>query len=190
MVKINRIYTKTGDDGTTGLVGGARVSKDCSRVQAYGEVDELNACIGLAICEAEARGKSELSQRLARIQNELFDLGAELATPAGKKKADLSITEPQIKQLETWIDEISDQLPELRSFVLPGGTELNARLHLCRTVCRRAERSVVGLSKLEKDAVDPIIFRYLNRLSDFLFAASRKAAEGKEVLWEPGKTRK
>ena len=184
MVKINKIYTKTGDDGTTGLVGGARVRKDSVKVSAYGDIDELNSFIGWARTIATA----DFAEKLAQIQNELFDLGAELATPTDSKTNKVpKIPAAFATRLEQWIDEVTERVPELRSFVLPGGTELNARLHICRTVCRRAERSVLRLSQEEKVSSDAII--YLNRLSDFLFALARAEshrASVPEYLWKPG----
>lgn len=188
MVKINRIYTRTGDTGETGLVGGYRVAKDCPRVHAYGEVDELNAVLGLARSEADKIQFKEISSQLAIVQNELFDLGAELATPAGAewqgmKKIELAETQ----RLEKWIDALIEGLPELRSFVLPGGSPLNAYLHLARTICRRAERSCISLSKAEQVSHTALV--YLNRLSDYLFAAARRASaftNTPEYLWQPG----
>ena len=186
MVKIGKIYTKTGDDGTTGLVGGQRIAKDALRVEAYGDVDELNSVLGIIRTDAANQKLVGLSEKLQKIQNQLFDLGCELATPANSDwKHSSQIESEQVQQLEKWIDEISSTLPELRSFVLPGGTELNAFLHLARTVCRRAERKVVRLSKSEKLRSEAIV--YLNRLSDLLFAMARQDAlrvGGKEFLWE------
>jgi len=167
MVKINKIYTKAGDGGKTHLTDGSKVDKDSPRVIAYGAVDELNAYLGWAATLAEESG-SDLVSKLKQIQNRLFDLGSELATPAG---ADLSripvITPEDSKELEDWIDQITEDLPELKSFVLPGGTILNSALHICRTICRRAEIEALKLSKQEKVSSDLLI--YLNRLSDAFF---------------------
>lgn len=191
MVKINKIYTKTGDTGETGLVGGYRVAKDSARVHAYGEIDELNSVLGLARTEAERLQSSLLAAQLAQLQNELFDLGSELATPTGgewegMKKVSLS----DVERLEKWIDSQIEGLPELRSFVLPGGSALNGYLHLARTICRRAERSCISLGRTEPVSQTALI--YLNRLSDYLFAAARRASADagvSEYLWEPGAKR-
>jgi cob(I)alamin adenosyltransferase len=200
MVKINRIYTRTGDDGSTGLVGGDRVPKDSLRVEAYGEVDELNAALGIARTCAEKALKNQqadkpcakgaqLLEQIALLQNELFDLGAELATPPGKEWPTMvTISASQIERLEHWIDDHTKDIPELRSFVLPGGTDLNASLHLARTICRRAERRVLTLSRHEK--VSALALTYLNRLSDLLFAMARAESHrtgASEYLWEPGR---
>lgn len=191
MVKINKIYTKTGDDGTTGLVGGKRVSKDSPRVAAYGDVDEVNSAIGLAYAYADERGFKDICQKLLLIQQELFDIGAELATAPGDSWPGMeAINEAMSSRLEAWIDEVTESLPELRSFVLPGSSRLNGYLHLARAVCRRAERSCIALAKLE--TVRPALLVYFNRLSDFLFALSRHASslEGKaENLWVPAAKR-
>ena len=200
MVKINRIYTRTGDDGSTGLVGGDRVPKDSLRVEAYGEVDELNAALGIARTCAEKGLKTEnaekfrtkgaqLLEQISLLQNELFDLGAELATPPGKEWPTMAtISASQVERLEHWIDDHTKDIPELRSFVLPGGTDLNASLHLARTICRRAERRVLTLSRHEK--VSALALTYLNRLSDLLFAMARAESHRTgtaEYLWEPGR---
>jgi len=203
MVKINRIYTRTGDDGSTGLVGGARVQKDAGRVEAYGEIDELNAALGTArtVLEkslessdkqsAPSKTKGEqLLQQLALLQNELFDLGAELATPPGKEWPTMAkISAIYSERMEEWIDDHSAGIPELKSFVLPGGTELNAALHVARTICRRAERRVLTFSRSE--AVSPQVLTYLNRLSDLLFAMARAESHRMgtpEYLWKPGES--
>lgn len=189
MVRINRIYTRTGDDGSTHLVGGVRVRKDCLRVSAYGDVDELNSCLGIVRTKAEALELKDLTEKLALIQNELFDAGAELATlPGNEWPAMARLGKEQIDRLESWIDEVTAELPELKSFVLPGGNELNAWLHLARTVCRRTERAVVKLS--HEEAVAPDLVIYFNRLSDLLFAMARfesKRGSTPEYLWVPGK---
>ncbi|MBX7145527.1 MAG: cob(I)yrinic acid a,c-diamide adenosyltransferase [Oligoflexia bacterium] len=191
MVKINKIYTKTGDDGSTGLVGGKRTAKDSLRVVAYGDIDELNCAIGVASACAARCGHKKICEQLELIQNELFDAGAELATPPGESWPGMeALNEPMILRLEGWIDQITDKLPELRSFVLPGSSELNAYIHLARAVCRRAERSCVTLTKHE--ALRPAIIVYLNRLSDFLFALARHAShldKKAELLWVPASKR-
>jgi cob(I)alamin adenosyltransferase len=191
MVKLNKIYTRTGDDGSTGLVGGGRVPKNSPRVCAYGDLDELNAYIGLCYTIANNEQKSPLSDKLLRIENELFDLGAELATPPGQEWPTMTKMGAQdVERLEQWIDELNAPLPELRSFVLPGGSVLNANLHLARAVCRRTERSVLDLK--EVDFVSQEVVHYINRLSDLLFVMSRYALhlEGtSEILWVPGANR-
>lgn len=184
---LNRIYTKTGDGGETCLVGGQRVRKDASRLECYGTVDELNAFTGVAAVSAREAGLAELVAILERIQHELFNLGSILATlPEDTGPMQPRITGEEVAQLEREIDRMNEELPALRSFVLPGGSRVNADLHLCRTVCRRAERLVVGLSR-EED-VDEVNIRYLNRLGDALFVYSRwanlKLGCG-EVLWQP-----
>lgn len=189
MIKINRIYTRTGDNGTTGLVRGPRRRKDDPRVEAYGTIDEANSCVGLARLHSAAMPK--LDSILARVQNDLFDVGSDLATPGedtDPARPSLRVTHPQTEWVEHQIDHFNAGLAPLTSFVLPGGTELAAALHLARTVTRRAERIVVGLSALEAD-VSPEAVRYLNRLSDLLFVLARVAnANGaKDVLWTPGR---
>jgi cob(I)alamin adenosyltransferase len=191
MVTLNRIYTRTGDAGVTRLASGASVSKSHLRVEAYGAVDETNACLGLA--RLHTGGDPELDAMLARIQNELFDLGADLATPARPDEADgaaLRIVDSQVDRLEAEIDRLNGQLPSLKSFVLPGGAPAAAALHLARTVARRAEREAVRLVEAG-EAVGGPAMRYLNRLSDFLFVAARWAnGRGEaEVFWESGATR-
>ena len=191
MVTLNRIYTRTGDAGTTRLATGAEVSKSDGRVEAYGAVDETNACVGLA--RVHLTGDPELDAMLGRIQNELFDLGADLSTPAKPDEAagsKLRILDSQVARLETEIDALNDGLPPLRSFILPGGTPAAAALHLARTVSRRAEREAVRLVESGAPVSGPAL-RYLNRLSDFLFVASRRANDGgkAEVFWRSGGTR-
>ncbi|MFO0390008.1 MAG: cob(I)yrinic acid a,c-diamide adenosyltransferase [Alphaproteobacteria bacterium] len=186
MVKLNKIYTRTGDEGTTGLTGGERRNKYDLRVKAYGTVDEANAAIGMA--RIYSQGVHD--DMLMRIQHDLFDLGADLSTPmvTGGDKA-LRIIQSQIDRLEQEIDSLNEHLAPLNSFVLPGGTELSANLHLARTVVRRAERVACELAVKEK--VNLLAIKYLNRLSDFLFVLSR-AANGngaKDVLWKPGVNR-
>lgn len=189
MVKLNKIYTRTGDDGTTGLVDGPRRQKDDLRVAAYGTVDEANAAIGLA--RQHTRDMARVDNALSRIQNDLFDLGSDLATPGpddNREYKALRITAKQVDWLEKQIDLHNEALEPLTSFVLPGGSALSAALHLARTVARRAERDVVGLVREEGD-VNPEAIRYLNRLSDLLFVLSRVANGNgtKDVLWEPGR---
>lgn len=192
MVKLNKIYTRTGDDGTTGLVDGSRAPKHSARMVAVGDVDEANSAIGLA---AAALGETDRADALFRIQNDLFDLGADLATPAGEgedfEPSDmvLRVVAGQVSWLEQAIDAATAQLEPLTSFVLPGGSESAARLHLARAIVRRAERSVVALSK--EDAVNPQALAYINRLSDYLFVAARLANEqGRaDVKWVPGANR-
>ncbi len=190
MVVLNKIYTKTGDAGETALGNGARVAKHSPRVVAYGTVDETNATIGLARLHAS----DELDDRLARIQNDLFDLGADLCRPELEKDAEaeyppLRLVESQVERLEREIDTMNSSLQPLRSFILPGGSALAAHLHLCRTVCRRAERHAVELATTEE--VNEVAVRYLNRLSDWFFVAARVANEGgaADVLWVPGANR-
>lgn len=198
MVKLNRIYTRTGDDGSTGLATGDRVLKSSLRVEAYGEVDEANATIGLAIVEirraAWEGGRGETREALlgvlGRIQHDLFDLGADLATPAGEKAPEeaLRIVAPQTAWVERQIDRFNERLGALTSFVLPGGSAASAALHLARTVTRRAERAAVELHAAEPDATPAEALRYLNRLSDLLFVLARIANDdGKtDELWVPG----
>lgn len=192
MVVLNRIYTRTGDAGTTGLVGGARRKKHDLRIEAYGTVDETNAAIGLARLSTVAAPL--IDAMLGRAQNDLFDLGADLATPdSGREGAPeaLRIVEGQVTRLEGDIDELNADLAPLRSFVLPGGSPAAAALHIARTVCRRAERLVVALAERPDEAVSPTAIKYLNRLSDFLFVAARavnRNGEG-DVLWVPGQNR-
>ncbi|WP_416879296.1 cob(I)yrinic acid a,c-diamide adenosyltransferase [Litorimonas sp.] len=191
MVKLNKIYTRTGDDGSTGLVDGSRLSKSALRVRAYGDVDETNAVIGLVRLHLENR---PLDDMFSRIQNDLFDLGADLATPLPKKgEADseyaLRIVESQTTRLEKELDSLNEDLEPLKSFVLPGGTPPAAYLHQARTVCRRAERVCVALS--EVDDVNPHAIQYLNRLSDYLFVAARWTNDQgqADVKWVPGANR-
>ncbi len=185
MVKLNKIYTRTGDTGETGLTGGSRRPKHDLRVEAYGTVDEANACIGMA----RLYSQGQHDDMLRRIQHDLFDLGADLSTPHKAGEEALRITLSQVTRLEQEIDMLNAPLAPLNSFVLPGGTELSAHLHLARTVVRRAERISCALA--EKETINPEAVMYLNRLSDFLFVLSR-AANGngaQDVLWEPGVNR-
>jgi len=189
MVKLNKIYTRTGDDGTTALGTGSRVAKYDLRVEAYGTVDETNAAIGLARVHSAASAPA-LDAMLGRIQNDLFDLGADLCFPDESKKgrASLRVSDAQIARLEAEIDKMNGALDPLRSFVLPGGTPTSAYLHLARTVCRRAERLIVALASRPGEPVSAQAVGYVNRLSDFLFVAARYA-NGKgasDVLWVPG----
>ena len=185
MVKLNKIYTRTGDGGSAGLVDGSRVSKSGLRMAAIGEVDEANAAIGVAIAALE---QDELTGRLLRIQNDLFDLGADIATP-GQVDGALRIVEGQVERLEREIDAMNAELQPLTSFILPGGSPAVASLHLARTVVRRAERAAVSLH--EREALNPHLLAYLNRLSDHLFVTARfvAATEGGDILWQPGGTR-
>jgi cob(I)alamin adenosyltransferase len=193
MVVLNKIYTKTGDDGTTALGTGERRAKHDLRIDAYGTVDEANAAIGLARAEL-APEFSELDRMLAAIQNDLFDLGAELATPDdGKPKnyEPLRVVPTQVERLERDIDRLNADLEPLRSFVLPAGSRAAAALHLARTIARRAERLMVALAAREPEGVGRPALVYMNRLSDFLFVASRwvnQRGDG-DVLWVPGKNR-
>jgi cob(I)alamin adenosyltransferase len=193
MVVLNRIYTRTGDAGETALGSGERVSKANIRIAAYGTVDETNSTVG--IVRLHTAKLEKLDAMLARIQNELFDLGADLCVPDRGQKLEwepLRILPKQYERLETEIDELNGELTPLRSFVLPGGHPAAAYLHLSRTICRRAERLIVELKSHEGEHVSEGAIAYINRLSDFFFVASRwvnfKAADG-DILWVPGKTR-
>jgi cob(I)alamin adenosyltransferase len=195
MVTLNRIYTRTGDKGETALGSGERVSKASLRIAAYGTVDETNAQVGVARLATGAAPLAELDAMLARIQNELFDLGADLCMPDRGQKLDyepLRIAPRQYERLEQEIDAMNAALQPLRSFVLPAGHPAAAQLHVCRTVCRRAERLIVELAEKDGEHVSKGAIAYINRLSDFFFVASRfanaKAGNG-DVLWVPGKTR-
>ena len=185
MVKLNKIYTRTGDAGTAGLVDGSRVSKSSLRMAAIGEIDEANAAVGGAIAALE---NNELKLQLLRIQNDLFDLGADAATP-GKVDGALRIVAEQVARLEIEIDEMNAALEPLTSFILPGGSAGVSALHLARAIVRRAERAAVALN--EAQPLNPHLLAYLNRLSDHLFVAARfvASAEGGDVLWQPGATR-
>ena len=191
MVKLNKIYTRTGDDGTTGLVDGSRVSKASALMQAIGDVDEANSAIGVAVV---ALGDDPLAVALERIQNDLFDLGADLATPAGNDGFEpsemvLRIVPAQVERLEREIDAMNVHLAPLRSFILPGGSPQAAALHLARAISRRAERSAVAAT--HDLPLNPAALAYVNRLSDFLFVASRAVNQNGagDVLWRPGATR-
>ena len=186
MVKLNKIYTRAGDKGKTGLVNGKRVSKDNIRIKAYGTVDELNSILGVLNIQAKAALKKIISE----IQNDLFDLGADLCVPISEKNNQrLRVSSNQIKTIESEIDEMNKILEPLNSFVLPGGCKAATFLHLARTICRRAERSVVSLRS--KEEINDNALVYLNRLSDWLFVASRveNQENSTEVLWSPGKNK-
>ncbi len=193
MVILNRIYTRTGDAGTTALGNGERRPKFDLRIEAYGSVDETNSAVGVARL-ATIVGEPAVDAMLGRIQNDLFDLGADLCTPDTGEKLEyepLRIVEPQVDRLEREIDELNAELSPLRSFVLPGGSAASAALHVARTVCRRAERQMVELSMTPTELVGEPALKYINRLSDFLFVASRyvnRRGAG-DVLWTPGKNR-
>lgn len=199
MVRLSQIYTKTGDDGTTGLGDGARVRKDHLRVEAYGTVDEANASIGLCVLAAAAHAAdrttaSAIQSLLTTIQNDLFDVGADLCCPldpAAPPDARLRVTEPQTLRMEAAIDEYNERLSPLNSFVLPGGTPLAAPLHMARTIVRRAERCVVALLAADAAHTNPETVRYLNRLSDLLFVLARVANDNgkQDVKWIPGANR-
>lgn len=184
MVKLNQIYTRTGDDGTTGLVTGPRVPKSGARVAAIGDVDEANSLIGVA----RLNTAGEEDAMLGRIQNDLFDLGADLATP-GEIEGALRVVDAQVARLEAEIDRMNGEMPPLTSFILPGGRPAAARVFLARAVVRRAERLAVGLAR--EEPVSAAVLRYLNRLSDHLFVLGRhlNMGGGSEVLWVPGATR-
>jgi len=194
MVKITKVYTRTGDTGQTGLVGGKRLPKDHPRIEAYGSVDELNSVIGLALSflakkEASKR-REKLGLILEAIQQKLFDAGSELATlPGDEYEGQITLQAENVEWLEEIIDAMNEELQPLKSFILPGGTSLNAFLHQARTVCRRAERDILKLNQI--DLVNPEIIKYINRLSDFLFVAGRWVTETlgeTETLWQPGKS--
>ena len=196
MVTLNKIYTKTGDKGTTALATGERVPKHALRIESYGTVDETNSVIGMVRLHTAAL--PELDAMLGRIQNELFDLGADLATPAKDVTLGyepLRFLDSQVSRLEQEIDELNASLSPLKSFILPGGTPAAAHLHLARTVCRRAERLVTALMEGPHEMVNEAGLRYLNRLSDFLFVAARHANRGEDgkgpgdIMWVPGSTR-
>jgi cob(I)alamin adenosyltransferase len=192
MVKLNKIYTRTGDDGSTGLGSGERRKKYDLRVAAYGTLDEANAAIGLA--RLHTAGDATLDAALSRIQNDLFDVGADLTMP-GKGKgpggARLTVTKAQVTWLEDEIDRLNAELAPLKSFVLPGGSAAAAYLHLARTICRRAERLIAELKDRPDESVGAEVLQYVNRLSDFLFVAGRYAngKGARDVLWQPGQNR-
>ena len=193
MVRLSKIYTKTGDSGETGLGDNSRISKASLRVAAIGAVDETNAAIGIARCHAAARNgcEGDCDAMLGRIQNDLFDLGADLCVPEDGRKAEgrLRIVGAQVERLEREIDAMNEALEPLTSFILPGGTALAARLHLARTIARRAELAMVALAQQEK--INPAALHYINRLSDHLFVMARSANKDGmgDVLWVPGENR-
>jgi cob(I)alamin adenosyltransferase len=192
MVVLNKIYTRTGDDGTTGLATGERVEKWNLRVESYGAIDETNSALGVARLHAST--DPDLDIMLARIQNDLFDLGADLATPERDKPlgwTPLRIVEAQVTRLETEIDQMNAAIPPLESFILPGGSALAAHLHVARATCRRAERLIAQLAAAPDEKVSAPALAYANRLSDFLFVAARRANENgaADVLWVPGANR-
>lgn len=185
-----KIYTKGGDEGQTGLFGGERVAKDHLRIRAYGNLDELNAALGMPLAEASI--PSRLRVNLLRVQGELFQLGAELATPRGKTVSIELLDEPEVVRLESEIDAMESDLDPLKSFILPGGTRVSAELHFCRTVSRRAERDIISLNRSEP--LRPVVLQYVNRLSDYFFVCARWAnqqAGVKDVPWKaPGLPKK
>ncbi len=192
MVKLNKIYTKTGDDGTTGLVSGPRRLKHDLRVESYGTIDETNSAIGVA--RLHTVDLPDLDAMLMRIQNDLFDLGADLSTPETDEPPayePLRIVDHQVERIEHDIDLLNADLEPLRSFILPAGSPASAHLHLARTIARRGERLMVALSRSEGEKVSPPALKYINRLSDFLFVAARHANDcGRaDVLWVPGQNR-
>lgn len=192
MVKLNKIYTRSGDDGTTGLGTGERRAKYDLRVAAFGTVDEVNACIGMA--RVHTRDNAEIDTILAGVQNDLFDLGADLAAPDKGEDLpyeSLRIVHKQVERLETDIDRVNAHLDTLQSFVLPGGSPAAAALHLARTVARRAERVMVELATIPQEPVSEEAIRYINRLSDLLFVAARAVNDGgrNDILWVPGQNR-
>jgi cob(I)alamin adenosyltransferase len=188
MVRINKVYTKSGDQGTTQLIGGDKVSKASERIDCYGTIDELNATIGMTISALDGTGAQEvLVAKLLRIQNELFNVGTQLATPDAERRTTMpDVSAKHVRQLEEEMDALNADLPDLKSFVLPGGSHASACFHLARTVCRRAERVVVALAS--DTTVDARHLMYLNRLSDALFVFGRYsllADQQPESLWEP-----
>lgn len=189
MVRLNRIYTRTGDDGTTGLVDGSRLPKHAVRMEAIGAIDEANSAIGLAVCALDG---TDHAAPLIRIQNDMFDLGADLATPGddfAPSDMALRIVDAQVQWLEIAIDELNDNLEPLRSFILPGGSEAAARVHIARAAARRAERAATALAA--EAPVNPAALSYVNRLSDYLFVLARavNASGAGDVLWVPGQNR-
>jgi cob(I)alamin adenosyltransferase len=197
MVKLNKIYTRTGDNGTSGLVDGSRISKSNTRLHAIGEVDEANSTLGVAICALEQdKGDAHMIADLRRIQNDLFDLGADIATPESTQgegfepsPMKLRVVESQITWIESSIDAANDSLPPLTSFILPGGSNAAATMHVARASVRRAERALVAAS--QGAAINPLAITYLNRLSDYLFVLCRliNSTRGGDILWVPGASR-
>lgn len=198
MVRLTKIYTRTGDKGQTSLGDGTRVSKENHRVEAYGTIDEANSILGLVRTTTKQAELILLDNILATIQNELFDLGAELSIPINEKNEKLlentKISEKQIDRLENEIDRLNSSLSDLESFILPGGTIVSSYLHLARTVIRKAERLMVKMNNFEEDCISDTALKYINRLSDLLFVAARYANQTNiggtgDVLWKPGNTR-
>jgi len=198
MVKLNRIYTKTGDDGSTVLGDGTRTAKTDPRVAAYGTTDEANAALGLAVlaCQRQGGAAGELASVLASLQHDLFDCGADLCTPVDQAERDGTLQTPRLRiipeqtaRVESLIDRYNADLEPLESFVLPGGSEAAAALHLARTVVRRAERQTAALLEAAPEATSAEVLRYLNRVGDLLFVLARVASPQGEVLWKPGSTR-
>ena len=182
-VRLTRIYTRVGDAGETSLGDGSRVRKTDPRIEAYGTVDELNSFLGFALAAGDL--PEEFRAWLGQAQNDLFDVGADLSVPLSDKKRErLRVSERQVERLEELCDLVNERLEPLRSFVLPGGTEASTRLHIARSVCRRAERATVALA--QDTDVNPAVLAYLNRLSDLLFILARAANRGPETLWKPG----
>jgi cob(I)alamin adenosyltransferase len=192
MVKLNKIYTRTGDDGTTGLVDGSRRSKADARMHAIGDVDEANSALGMAISALErSGGDAALIAGLRRIQNDLFDLGADIATPGDDftpGEMTLRMVQSQIDWLEGAIDAANEELAPLTSFILPGGSEAASAMHLARAIARRAERGMVAAA--EAESLNPLALTYINRLSDYLFVLCRLINKGADPLWVPGASRK
>ncbi len=191
MVKLNKIYTRTGDDGSTGLGTGSRVSKDDIRVEAYGAVDEANSALGLAVVACVRDEHNKLADILRNIQHDLFDVGADLCVPGSPDDGGLRIQQSQVDRLEPMIDDLNDHLEPLQSFVLPGGTEAAAALHHARTAVRLAERRTVTLFSEDEERTNRLTVQFLNRLSDLLFVMARVANDNgrKDVLWKPGANR-
>jgi cob(I)alamin adenosyltransferase len=190
MVKLNKIYTRTGDDGSTGLGNGSRILKNSERVSAYGTVDELNSFIGLARSHIENNQLNNIDQTLALIQNDLFDLGADLCIPdSDKSDGSLKIISSYVNNLEKQIDLLNKNLSPLKSFILPGGTKISAYLHVARTIARRCERKMIELNQIEGESVSKEAIQYINRLSDFLFVVARYVnlkLNFDDILWVPG----
>jgi cob(I)alamin adenosyltransferase len=181
-VRLTRIYTRAGDAGETSLGDGSRVAKTDARIEAYGTVDEVNSLLGLALATPEL--PDEFRPWLEQVQNDLFDVGADLCVPLDDPRERLRVTQAQVERLEELCDLVNERLEQLRSFILPGGGEAAARLHVARAACRRAERQAVALA--ESADANPVVLAYLNRLSDLLFILARAAARGDEPLWKPG----
>jgi cob(I)alamin adenosyltransferase len=181
-VRLTRIYTRAGDAGETSLGDGTRVAKTDPRIEAYGAVDEVNSLLGHALAAAEL--PDEFRPWLEQVQNDLFDVGADLSVPLGDRRERLRVTQERVAWLEELCDRVNARLEPLKSFVLPGGGEAASRLHVTRATCRRAERAAVALA--EAEATNPVVLTYLNRLSDLLFILARAAVQGDEPLWRPG----